>query len=58
VGGSAEGLDEFAQALELSRITGVEIPPQILALEGKPPRFDQVCQKDEMSGVVGKFLGL
>ena len=56
--GGSEGGGEFAQAEKLAEMTGTEIPPQIKALRGKPVRFDQVCKKAAMTGVVERLLKL
>jgi threonine synthase len=51
-------MGEFAQAKELSRLTGTKIPQQLAELEGAVPRFAQVCGRDGMEQVVRETLGV
>ncbi|HZJ78334.1 MAG TPA: threonine synthase [Clostridia bacterium] len=44
----AKGLDEFEMVCELSKITGLECPPQLANLASKKVRFTDCCSKDEM----------
>jgi len=50
--------DEFAQLQELSKLTGISIPPQIVELEHLLVRFEQTCEKNDMERVVLESLGL
>jgi len=50
--------NEFAQAEELAKRTGTQIPRQILELQAKEVRFRQVCDKEEMPHVVRGMLGV
>lgn len=54
--GVPSGEDEFAQADMLSGLTRTVIPPQILALRGKPARFERALQKNEMTAWVCEML--
>ena len=55
---SKSGENEFVMAEELSERTGEAIPEPIRTLEGKTPRFDEVCTAEDMAEVVKKMLQL
>jgi threonine synthase len=44
--------DEFAALAALESETGLPCPAPLAGLEGKPPRFTEVCEKGEMAGFV------
>ncbi len=48
--------DEFQMVEALSEATSTVPPAPIKALKGATPRFNNVCEKDEMIDVVLKFL--
>ncbi len=48
--------DEFEMLESLMSVTGVDAPAPIKALKGATPRFNNICEKDEMIDVVLKFL--
>lgn len=56
--GEASALDEFDQAQEISRLTGTDIPPQILGLQQRQVRFDTNCAKSGMKQYVCDKLGI
>ncbi|MCL2023510.1 MAG: threonine synthase [Oscillospiraceae bacterium] len=51
IGASPQG-DEFAQARQLEKLTGVPCPAQLLELAGKAIRFHECVEKDEMAQFV------
>ncbi|MCL2068448.1 MAG: threonine synthase [Oscillospiraceae bacterium] len=53
---AAPGASEFAQIRRLREISGMEVPEQLLELEGKDIRFDTVCGADEMESAVRQAL--
>lgn len=55
---SVDTADEFAMVDALHEKTGAPVPPQLAALQGKAPRFHQVCAKEDMARVVLDMLGL
>ncbi|MBQ7106935.1 MAG: threonine synthase [Clostridia bacterium] len=50
--------DEFSTVEKLSSISGVPVPAPIDALKNASPRFNNVCEKQDMIKVVLKNLGL
>ncbi|MDR1630398.1 MAG: threonine synthase [Oscillospiraceae bacterium] len=57
-GGAVQAKDDFSMLKELEAFTGVAAPQQLKALKGQQPRFSQVCEKEDMQGVVLGMLGL
>ena len=57
LGGTAEA-EEFATVRKLSTLTSTAIPQPILNLENATPRFNNVCEKQDMTKVVLHNLGL
>lgn len=53
----AAGLDTFACARELERLSGVPIPKSISELKTLPVRHHSVCEKDEMEAALLRELG-
>ena len=51
-------LDEFDMVGELNRISGVDVPKPLQSLKDKAIRFDNVCDKENMSEMVFKLLKL
>ena len=51
-------LDEFDMVGELNRISGVDVPKPLKSLKDKAIRFDNVCDKENMSEMVFKLLKL
>lgn len=49
---TAKDSDEFDLIGELSALTGVNCPGQLINLKDKPVRFDRVCSKGSMEDVV------
>jgi threonine synthase len=58
LGADAGGIDEFEAAEKLARLTGCEIPPQLLELKQKPVLFTRTCRKDTMDSFVLSALGI
>ena len=58
LGGKTPDLDEFDMVDELNRITGADVPEPLANLKDKPVRFDNVCNKENMSEMVFKLLNL
>ncbi len=56
--GKAPNLDEFSMVDELNKVTGAEIPKPIASLKDKSVRFNNVCNKEDMSQMVFKLLDL
>lgn len=50
--------DEFTMVDSLSAKTNTQVPAPIKALKGATPRFNNVCEKEDMSKVVLKYLGI
>lgn len=57
-GGEEANLDEFAMVDELNKISGVDVPKPLQALKDKAVRFNNVCDKENMSEMVFKLLNL
>ena len=57
-GEDAESGDEFEMVKELSVMTSAPVPAQIEALSEKEPVFTDSCERDKMSDVVLKRLGI
>ena len=50
--------EEFGMVAELSKCTATAVPSPIAALSSAKPRFNNVCEKQDMASVVLKVLGL
>ncbi len=50
--------DEFSMVKALEDATGTTAPAPIAALNGAVPRFNNVCEKQDMADTVMKFLGI
>ena len=57
LGGDESG-DEFDKVDSLQVMTGCPVPPPLAGLKGKTPRFDGVCDRDNMRSVVYGMLGI
>lgn len=57
-GESAGEVSEFANANQLSALTGTKIPAPISGLESKPVRFQNLCSKETMMDAVLKMTGM
>lgn len=51
-------LDEFEMVDELNQLTGADVPVPIASLKDKPVRFNDVCDKEDMSRMVFKLINL
>lgn len=51
-------LNEFEMVDELNRVTGADIPKPLASLKDKTVRFNDVCNKEDMSKMVFKLLDL
>ncbi|MDO4364686.1 MAG: threonine synthase, partial [Clostridia bacterium] len=58
MGGNAPELDEFDMVDELNNVSGVDVPKPLQALKNKAIRFNNVCDKENMSEMVFKLLNL
>lgn len=58
LGDNTPELDEFSMVNELNKVTGAEIPKPIASLKDKAVRFENVCNKEDMSEMVFKLLEL
>ena len=56
--GEAPKLDEFEMVDELNKVTNVSIPTPLASLKDKSVRFNDVCNKEDMSQMVFKLLNL
>ena len=56
--GKALKLDEFAMVDELHNVTGADVPKPLASLKDKSVRFNEVCNKEDMSKMVFKLLDL
>ena len=56
--GKAPKLDEFAMVDELHNVTGADVPKPLASLKDKSVRFNEVCNKEDMSKMVFKLLDL
>lgn len=56
--GEVPKLDEFEMVDELNRVTNVAIPKPLALLKDKAVRFENVCDKEDMSKMVFKLLNL
>ncbi len=56
--GEEPAADEFETVRKLSAVTGTAIPASLAALESATVRFTEVCDKDKMTEVVFKRLGI
>lgn len=57
-GEDCTGYDEFETLEKLSSLTGVDVPKPIKELKNKPVRFNEVCDKENMSNMVFKLLNI
>lgn len=51
-------LNEFEMVDELNKITGADVPKPLACLKDKSVRFNNVCNKEDMSQMVFKLLDL
>ncbi len=51
-------LDEFEKVEALNKKTNETVPAPLASLRGRTPRFNGVCDKDAMRGVVYDLLGI
>lgn len=58
VTGKEQALDEFDMVDELNAITGADVPASLKALKDKSVRFNNVCDKENMSEMVFKLLNI
>lgn len=56
--GKTPELDEFDMVDELNRVTGADVPKPLANLKNKQARFNNVCDKENMSEMVFKLLNL
>ncbi|HEX3030955.1 MAG TPA: threonine synthase [Bacillota bacterium] len=56
--GALQHKDEFQILEELRQVTGMPIHPGLSGLDEKPVRHSQVCDKNEIKGVVSQILKL
>ena len=57
-GGNTPQLDEFSMVDELNRVTKAEVPAPLASLKEKTARFNNVCDKENISEMVFKLLNL
>ncbi len=53
-----ESDSEFDKVTRLHVLTGMPVPPSLAALQGRQPRFTQVCDRDTMEQAVRDLLKL
>lgn len=58
LGGKTPDLDEFSMVDELNKVTGADIPKPLANLKDKKIRFNNVCDKENMSEMVFRLLKL
>lgn len=58
LGGNTPQLDEFDMVSELNKVTGADVPKPLASLKEKQIRFNNVCNKEDMSEMVFKLLEL
>lgn len=58
LGGDTPELDEFEMVDELNKVTGADVPKPLASLKDKSVRFNDVCNKEDMSRMVFKLLDL
>ena len=56
--GNVPELDEFQMVEELNKTTGADVPKPLASLKDKQVRFNDVCNKEDMSQMVFKLLKL
>lgn len=56
--GKTPELDEFEMVDELNKTTGAAVPMPLASLKNKQVRFNDVCNKEDMSQMVFKLLNL
>lgn len=58
LGGNTPELDEFSMVDELNKVTNAVVPAPLANLKDKTVRFNNVCDKENMSEMVFKLLNL
>lgn len=58
LGGNTPELDEFEMVDELNKVTGADVPIPLASLKNKEVRFNNVCDKEDMSKMVFSLLNL
>ncbi len=58
IGEDVAQLDEFEKVEKLNEKTAEPVPSPLSTLRGRTPRFNEVCDKDAMRGVVYNMLGI
>ncbi|MDE6723727.1 MAG: threonine synthase [Eubacterium sp.] len=58
LGGSTPDLDEFSMVDKLNEVTNADVPAPLANLKDKEVRFNNVCDKENMSEMVFKLLNL
>jgi len=58
LGGDTPKFDEFEMVGELNKVTGADVPKPLASLKDKSVRFNDVCNKEDMSRMVFKLLDL
>lgn len=58
LGGNTPDLDEFDMVAQLNKVTGTDVPKPLASLKDKTVRFNDVCNKEDMSHMVFKLLDL
>ena len=58
LGADMSGMDEFDKVEALNAKTGEPVPGPLDCLRGRAPRFNGVCDKDNMRSVVYDMLGI
>lgn len=58
LGGKEPELDEFDIVDELNKVTGADVPKPLANLKNKTVRFNNVCNKEDMSKMVFSLLDL
>jgi threonine synthase len=58
LGRDVAGKDEFSLLKELSAVSGLPVPAKLAELKSLPERHTGVCDREEMSPFLFKFLGI
>ena len=58
LGGNTPDLDEFDMVDELNKVTGADVPKPLASLKSKQIRFENVCNKEDMSKMVFSLLNI
>ncbi len=58
LGGNTPALDEFDMVDELNRVTAADVPAPLANLKNKQVRFNNVCNRENMSEMVFSLLNL